>query len=428
MSAANRSGERKPATVPKPDISRYRILLVDDEPFIRQLTRLLLKQLGCTEVVESGNGHEALAELDRPDAHIDLILSDLDMPDMDGVEFVRHLAGRTDRPPIAFLSGAESGLLRAAESLGRAYTLNVLGALSKPVSKDALIVVLDQIADESAPKALRRETPISEADLARGIEAGEMLFHYQPKISLGTGRLQGAEALVRWQHPEHGLLFPGAFVAMAEAGPLIHPLTEKLVETGLDQLARWQANGFSVHLGINLSPSMLSDVALPDRYAALARKFSVNPDMIVFEITETGVALQELIYLEIVARLRMKGFRLSIDDFGTGLSSLQRLEALPFGELKVDRQFVHGAHRNPAKRAILEAALGLARTLGQKSVAEGVEHAEDWDLLGRCGCDLVQGYFVAKPMPAEAFPTWARSWKSPDRTATDKGVQDGVPA
>jgi len=158
---------------------------------------------------------------------------------------------------------------------------------------------------------------------------------------------------------------------------------------------------------------MLSDVALPNRFADLAASFAVSPEKIIFEITETGVAREELIYLEIVTRLRMKGFSLSVDDFGTGMSSLQRLEALPFGELKVDRQFVDGAHRNPAKLAILQASIGLAKTLGQKSVAEGVERKEDWEILKQCGCDLAQGYFIAKPMPDSDLPGWAKSWKLP---------------
>jgi EAL domain-containing protein (putative c-di-GMP-specific phosphodiesterase class I) len=400
--------------MPRNDLSEYHVLLVDDEPFIRRLTGLLLKQLGWPIIGESGNGREALAALDVPDAYIDLILCDLAMPDMDGVEFVRHLAARKGCPPIAFLSGAESGLLRAAEALGRAYSLEVLGALAKPVAKDALLSILDQVSGQRAPRAQqRRAIDITDDDLARGIAAREMVFHYQPKVAIATGRLEGVEALVRWQHPSHGLLFPDAFIAKAEAGPLISPLTEALVELGVEQVARWQSDGLNLHLGINLSPSMLSDVTLPDRFSALTGKCGVDPDRIVFEITETGVAREELIYLEIVTRLRMKGFRLSIDDFGTGQSSLQRLEALPFRELKVDRQFVHGAHKNPAKQAILEASLALAKALGMKSVAEGVEHRADWELLARSGCDVAQGYFVAKPMPAEALPGWIGSWTCP---------------
>jgi EAL domain-containing protein (putative c-di-GMP-specific phosphodiesterase class I)/DNA-binding NarL/FixJ family response regulator len=408
--------------VPKVDLGQYQILLVDDEPFIRQLTGLLLKQLGCKNILESGNGAEALAELDRAGAQVDLILSDLAMPDMDGVEFVRHLAARKGCPPLAFLSGAESSLLRAAEALGRAYFLEVLGALAKPVAKDALIAVLDLMAEDRTPRGQRHRITITEADLERGIEARELVFHYQPKVAVASGRLEGVEALVRWHHPTHGLLFPDSFIAMAERGPLIGPLTEALVALGLGQVQRWHGEGFTPHVGINLSPSMLSDVTLPDRFAALAAKLGVNPEGIVFEITETGVAREELIYLEIVTRLRMKGFRLSVDDFGTGQSSLQRLEALPFGELKVDRQFVHGAHKNPAKQAILAASIGLARTLGQRSVAEGVEHREDWDLLQRLGCDVAQGYLIAKPMPAETLPAWAASWASRDRSTAEATV------
>ena len=200
-------------------------------------------------------------------------------------------------------------------------------------------------------------------------------------------------------------------MALAETSALIGPMTEKLVNLAFRQLASWRAQGFSTHVGVNLSPSMLSDVSLPDRYAKLAADLSLDPESIVFEITETGVAKEETIYLEIVTLLHMKGFALSIDDFGTGSSSLQKLEALPFHELKVDRQFVHGAHKSPAKRAILEASLGLARSLGMKTVAEGVEHREDWDLLGQLGCNVVQGFIASKPMPHADVPGWAKTWR-----------------
>jgi len=398
-------------------VSNYRVLVVDDEPFIRTITARMLADLGCTQPIEAGNGHEALAMLAHPDAQIDLVLCDLAMPDMDGVEIVRHLASRGECPALAFLSGADSGVLRAAEALARAYRLNILGCLPKPATKADLRSVLDHVSNETPPKAKREKINIEEFDLARGIEAEELCLHYQPKVNIHSGRLESVEALVRWNHPRYGLLSPDRFVALAETTSLIGRMTEKLVALSFRQLAAWRALGFETHVGVNLSPSMLSDVTLPDRFAAIAFDLSIPPESIVFEITETGVAKEEAIYLEIVTRLHMKGFALSIDDFGTGHSSLQKLEALPFTELKVDRQFVHGAHRNPAKRAILQASLGLAKSLGMTTVAEGVEQSEDWELLKAMDCDVVQGYFVSRPMPHTDVPGWARSWMPSEERA-----------
>jgi EAL domain-containing protein (putative c-di-GMP-specific phosphodiesterase class I)/AmiR/NasT family two-component response regulator len=397
--------------VGKNAISHYRVLLVDDEPFIRTMTARLLKDVGCAQFVEAGNGNEALAILDRPDAHIDLVLCDLAMPDMDGVEIVRHLAGRKERPALAFLSGADAGVLRAAENLARAYGLRILGCLPKPASKNALCSILEHIAVEYQPKARAHDIVITEADLARGLTANELCLHYQPKVRLDSNALDSVEALVRWTHPTHGLLSPDKFVALAESTQLIGRMTEKLVALAFGQAAAWKEQGLHTHVGVNLSPSMLSDVSLPDRFATLASNFSLEPESIVFEITETGVAKEEAIYLEIVTRLHMKGFALSIDDFGTGSSSLQKLEALPFHELKVDRQFVHGAHNSAAKRAILKASLDLAKSLGMKTVAEGVEEREDWDLLKQLNCDVVQGYIVSRPLPHADVSAWTKNWR-----------------
>jgi EAL domain-containing protein (putative c-di-GMP-specific phosphodiesterase class I)/CheY-like chemotaxis protein len=392
-------------------VPEYRVLLVDDEPFIRGMTARLLTELGCRAFIEAGNGREALAKLDENAAHIDLVLCDIAMPDMDGVEIVRHLAGRKGCPPLAFLSGADSGALRAAEALARAYRLEVLGGVAKPATKAALQAVLEQMPTDAPPKAQAANITIEANDLQRGIEADELCLHYQPKVTVHGSRLDSVEALVRWNHPTHGLVGPHAFVALAEDAALIGAMTEKLVALAFRQLASWKKQDFTTHMGVNLSPSMLSDVSLPDRFAKMAADLALDPQSIVFEITETGVAKEEAIYLEIVTRLHLKGFALSIDDFGTGSSSLQKLEALPFSELKVDRQFVHRASKSPAKRAILEASLGLAKSLGMKTVAEGAEHKEDWDLLKDLNCDVIQGFIVSKPMPHAGVPQWANTWR-----------------
>lgn len=392
-------------------VPEYRVLLVDDEPFIRSMTARLLADLGCKSFIEAGNGREALAKLDENAAHIDFILCDIAMPDMDGVEIVRHLAGRRGCPPVAFLSGADSGALRAVEALARAYRLEVLGCVAKPATKPALQAVLDQMPADEPPKAQAASINIAPDDLQRGIEADELCLHYQPKVRVDGSKLDSVEALVRWNHPTHGLVGPHAFVQLAEDTALIGPMTEKLVDLAFRQLATWKKQDFTTHMGVNLSPSMLSDVTMPDRFAKMAADLRLDPESIVFEITETGVAKEETIYLEIVTRLHLKGFALSIDDFGTGSSSLQKLEALPFSELKVDRQFVHRASQSPAKRAILEASLGLAKSLGMKTVAEGAEHKADWDLLKELNCDVIQGFIVSKPMAHAGVPQWAKTWR-----------------
>ena len=388
----------------------YQILVVDDEEFIRKLTVRLLSTLGTFTVLEAVNGKDALQKIDEQGSSIDLVLCDLMMPDMDGIEFVRHLSERNRPPPIAFLSGAETSVLRAADSLARARRLSVLGALPKPVKQDDLTNVLGRLAEDFAPRAVRQHPDISHDELKRAIDKDELFFHYQPKVAIKERALSSVEALVRWNHPEHGLVFPDAFIGLAESGPLITPMTEKLIEIGFRQLAAWKDEGLSTRVGVNLSPSMLSDVSLPERLTALAKEHALEPESIILEITETGMPDDEAVYMEIVTRLHMMGFAISIDDFGTGQSSLQKLDALPFNELKVDRAFVDGASKIPTKRAILEAALSLAKSLNLKTVGEGVEEKEDWDLLEALGCDVIQGYFVARPMAAEAIPKWLEDW------------------
>ncbi len=186
-------------------------------------------------------------------------------------------------------------------------------------------------------------------------------------------------------------------------------MTSKLVRIGFEQLSRWEQKGLETNLSINLSPTMLIDPSLPNELASAADQASIDPSRIVMEITETGKPLDEAVYLEIVTRLHLKGFRISIDDFGTGESSLLKLEALPFSELKVDRAFVGGATEDEIKRAILEASIGLAAALEMDCVAEGVETVEDWRLLQELGCPYAQGYFVSRPISEDAAIDWAES-------------------
>ena len=388
------------------------ILLIDDEPFALKLLARQLANLGFEEVISCEHARDALAALESGVKAIDLVFCDLQMPQMDGVEFVRHLADIGYADGLVLVSGEDGRILQAAEKLAKAHNLNVLGALHKPVSPEQLQHILDRKPRRvaRAPRAARK---IYEPDeLRRAIAGGELVNHYQPKVALATGTVAGVETLVRWRHPQDGLVFPDQFIAMAEEHDLIDQLTRAVLTRALRQCRLWQDAGLSLHVAVNVSMENLAALEFPDFVVREAGKAGVPLTSLVLEVTESRLMKDSVAPLDILARLRLKRIGLSIDDFGTGHSSLAQLRDIPFDELKVDRGFVHGACRDASLRAIFEASLGMARRLGMKTVAEGVEDQADWDFLCAAGCDLAQGYFIAKPMPGADVAGWMADWEA----------------
>jgi EAL domain-containing protein (putative c-di-GMP-specific phosphodiesterase class I) len=251
-------------------------------------------------------------------------------------------------------------------------------------------------------------------DIRRALDAEELVPFFQPKVNLTTGEVNNAEALVRWRHPEHGLIPPGAFIPLVEASKgLMDELTAYMIRHSVAQVKAWMQAGVRITVGVNVSVVNMMDLRMADAILALVQEQGVDPEQITIELTESAVTENVARLIEGLARLRMRRFGISIDDFGTGYSSLQQLSRLPFTELKIDTSFVQGATRNPRSRAVLESAVDLARRLGMHTVAEGVEEREDWDLLIELGVDYAQGYFVARPLPADEFLEWRQTWRPP---------------
>jgi EAL domain-containing protein (putative c-di-GMP-specific phosphodiesterase class I) len=221
----------------------------------------------------------------------------------------------------------------------------------------------------------------------------------------------GVETLVRWEHPEDGMVFPDAFIGLAEEGGIVDALTRPTLQRALAQARAWRDQGLVLHVGVNVSMDDLFDLSFPDFVVGAITAAGVPVESLVLEITESRLMKNALASLDILTRLRLKHIDLSIDDFGTGHSSLAQLRDIPFDELKIDRGFIHGASTNPSNRAIVEASLGMAHHLGMHSVAEGVEDVDDWTLLRTLGCDFAQGYFIARPMPGDAIVDWVRTWE-----------------
>jgi EAL domain-containing protein (putative c-di-GMP-specific phosphodiesterase class I) len=257
----------------------------------------------------------------------------------------------------------------------------------------------------------RTEKQIYGADeLRAAISGGELVNYYQPKVVSATGRVMGVETLVRWQHPGDGLIFPDQFIGVAEAHGLIDDLTEVVLISAFAQSKLWLESGLILQVSVNLSMDNLVSMDFVDMVVGLADKFGVPPQMMVLEVTETQLMKDLRTPLEILTRLRLKRFRLSIDDFGIGNSSLAQLRDIPFDELKIDQSFVHGACDNAKLWAMFDSCLSLAKQLKMEVVAEGVEDQADWDFVRNRGCDIAQGYFIARPMPGAELPEWINTW------------------
>lgn len=406
--------------------SAIRILLLDDEPFMLKLLGRLLENLGFTALSPYTSGAAALAALAGPSGRPDLILLDLNMPEMDGIEFVRHLVEQRYEGSLVLISGEDERMLQAASKLVQAHKIKMLGHLQKPVSPEALAALLEQW---TPPAIGRLRTAKAEYDVEAvraAIANGELVNYYQPKVAVADGRVVGVETLVRWRHPVDGMVFPDQFIGVAEASGLIDDLTRVVLSAALDQMRAWRDAGLDLRVAVNVSMDNLSGLGFADFVTAAAVTARVPPAEIVLEVTESRLMADLRVPLEILTRLRLKRFRLSIDDFGTGHSSLAQLRDIPFDELKIDRSFVHGAATNATLCAILESNLNLARHLGIEVVAEGVEDQADWDFLRRSGCDLAQGYFIARPMPAAEVPGWMETWAARMREQTQTLV-DGDP-
>jgi len=246
-------------------------------------------------------------------------------------------------------------------------------------------------------------------ELRAGIENGQLELHYQPKAELPGGEVRSVEALVRWRHPRMGLVSPADFIPLAEHTGLIRPLTLRVLEDALAQCAAWAAEGLDLPVAVNLSARNLADPDLPDLVAERLRAAGVAPDRLKLEITESSLMADRVGARAILDRLAEMGVALSIDDFGTGYSSLAYLSDLPVSELKIDRGFVARMGGGRRDAFIVRATIDLGRSLGLSVVAEGVETEEEWCELARLGCDLAQGFFLGRPMPAAQLSGWLKA-------------------
>ncbi|GLU35410.1 EAL domain-containing response regulator [Trinickia caryophylli] len=386
-----------------------KILVVDDEPFVLKVLVRQLTQLGYEEILSYEHAQEALDALADENHDIGVVFTDLQMPGMDGVEFLRQLVERGYDGQVVLVSGEDARVLKSAEKLAYSRGLRVLGSLAKPATREQLQQRLSARAGESAQPP-SEQAAYSADELREAIASGAIVTRYQPQAAFATGEVTGVEALIGWRHPRDGVVIGDRFLHTAEQHGVIGGLTRGLLPAMLAEALQWQALGPDFRLGINLSVDDLASLDFPDFIVDAATRVGFPLSRLVLEVKQARLARDRLISLDVLTRLRLKRISLLIDDFGTGESALAQLRDIPFDELKLDQSFVHGASRDESLGAIVKASLSLARQLNMRTIAQGIDDEDDWRVLRAMGCEVAQGALVGPPLAPEELPRWAEEW------------------
>ena len=391
-------------------IAELNVLVADDSATQRLHATQLCHDLGISNVVSAVDGRDALRKM--LNANIDVAIVDLEMPIMDGIETLRSIAQEKCAGSIIILSAKDPILIASVGSMAEADGLKVLGTFQKPLQKDLLECgllrfVQDMQVGHAEGKKPEPEHDVTVIDFCKALDEGQINLAYQPKLS-SSGILIGVEALARWNHPTKGAIPPITFIPLAERHGLIDSLTRELIQMSFRQKHQWNQYGFRFNLAFNLSPLSLADPELSDWLLEIALQNGLAPEDITFEVTENALLGELACAIRTLARLRLKGFKIAIDDYGTGFANAQQLSRVPATELKVDRSLVHQVATRPQQQTILKSTIDLAKSLKLSVVAEGVENEEDFFVLRSLGVDLIQGYYFSKPLFPENLLHWIK--------------------
>mgnify|MGYP000615933153 FL=1 len=397
-------------------VSEFKVLIVDDSDVQGSHVISMCIKCGVDEgnICGAENGELAIEKLKND--NYDLAFIDLEMPVMDGVELVRVIAEKKLVGAVIILSSKDPSLILSVGTMAEADGLLVLGTFQKPIQKDYLKSSFLRLGNiKASAKESNKTNGLVAEDLLDAIESEQITLHYQPKLTTKGVLIKGVEALARWNHPTLGFISPVEFIELAERFGLISKLTAYLFESALKQKKEWKNKGLNFHLAFNLSPLSLADKGLADIIADRVAYYQLSPKDLVLEITENAISGEISTAIETLAKLRLKGFNLAIDDYGTGFANAQQLSRVPATELKLDRSLVDNVSTRPQQQSILRSTVMLAKELHLNTVAEGVEHYEDFKFLTDLEVDLVQGYFFAKPMTSDQVTLWVQKELNPIR-------------
>lgn len=406
----------------------FRVLILEDQPFQRGFLANMFAAVPGVTVDTSGDAAHALAMCQF--SRYDLVVSDLMMPGIDGIQFIQTLSAQEHRPMLALVSSASQRMMASARLMAESLGLTVLGILAKPASAPDVAGLIDALgaARRSSSEPPRVEPPLAadRRQLLQALEDNEITAWFQPKKSLDSGLVVAAEALVRWRHPVHGTQEASRFLPLFELHGLEAMLLRHVLKASVQAQARWRGLGFRIPISINLPPHLLERRSLPDELLELTLEHGGAAEDLCFELMESSTTQHVSDYYAGACRLRMKGFGLAQDDFGQGLSSVHNLVNTPFTEVKIDRALVRGCARDPALRNALATVVALGSRLGLNIVAEGVETDAELATLRKLGCNQVQGYLISRAVPADSFAALLDREKAAHRQVKQRQPDPGA--
>ncbi len=397
-------------------LAKTSVMLIDDDFFLLNYVKQVLENFGVSKIAIFTDANDALATIKgNKEQPYDLLISDLNMPAMDGIDFFRELGRIKFDKRIILMSGVSLEVRESAAKLSRSFGLDVIGSLGKPINSDELKTLLYKVdTDNKTIKKKLVTESFSKAELHEAIKNNEIVPYYQPKIDALSKQIHGFEALARWKKGSE-IVSPITFIPQIEQYNLAKFMTEKIIDQVLIDCQTWIKTGHDFKISVNITIDLLEDNSFIEDLIKNVKQSNVPKGSIVVELTESAFFEDYFGALEGATRLRMAGFLLSIDDFGTGSATFEQLNKIPFTELKIDQTFVTGAHSDSSKQVVLESSLEIAKKLKLKTVAEGIETQQDLDLLYFLGCDYLQGYFFTAPLSKKKIDTWIKQWSKKNK-------------
>ena len=385
------------------------VLLVDDSASILQFVKTVLEEnYNIANIHSAYSAPEALQILRQPD-QINLLFLDLNMPNIDGIQLLEKLNKIKFKGYLVIMSGVSTQIISSIELLAKKYGLNYIGTLLKPIHESDFDNIINKIGI-SREKLVKAE-PLKNYEIIRAIKNDDIEVLYQPQVDLNSREFIGVEALCRLKHPRLGMITPERFIDKAEESDLIVHITLAVLKRSLRDCHKWQQYGLDISLSVNASPIALQQPEFADTTLSLLEQFNIPATKLCIEVTEGVLADNELQELVNLNRLNMRGIEISLDDFGQNHSTVERLQKLPLSYLKLDKSYFIEHKDSLQQLSLINSSLALANKLNLKTIAEGIENSEVMSLATEIGCNIGQGYYIAKPMPAKEVMQWARNWQ-----------------